>query len=413
MWKSFGYHLRTIALALVLALAVWVSAVTSADPDEVRTYPRPIPLEIIGQDSGLVILSDVPKTINLTLRAPHSVWDEMTSTSISPVRAVLDLSGLSAGEHTVDVQVQVNAQPVRIVSVDPTSVTLTLEALSTKTVPIDVVMTGETAIGYLPGSPTVQPKQAVLSGPKSLVDKVMHVQAVIPLNGARQDIQTVLGLRMLGANGQTISGLTISPETVTVSLPVTQQGGYRDIAIKVVVRGQVASGYRLTTVSVYPPVLTVFSKDPTLVNNLPGYVETEPLNLDGASQNVETRLGLNLPDGVSIVGDQTVQVQVGVAAIEGSVTLNAIPVEMTGLADNLSAQLSPTNVDVIISGPLPLLDKLSASDVKIVVDLTNLAVGVHQLTPETHITVNDLQIQSINPATIEVTIATPTPTPRP
>jgi YbbR domain-containing protein len=105
----------------------------------------------------------------------------------------------------------------------------------------------------------------------------------------------------------------------------------------VVVRGQVASGYRLTNISVNPPAITVFSGDPTLVSALPGFVETEPLNLNDASQDIELRLALNLPAGISVVGEQTVLVQVGIDAIEGSLSLNNMPVTVIGLAEGLSA----------------------------------------------------------------------------
>jgi YbbR domain-containing protein len=160
--------------------------------------------------------------------------------------------------------------------------------------------------------------------------------------------------------------------------------------------------------------LTVYSTELSRVNDLPGFVETQPLNLNGASQDIETRLGLNLPAGISVVGEQTVHVQAGIAAIEGSLSLNNMRVEIVGLAAGMQAFISPQTVDVIFTGPLPLLDKLSAGDIKIVVDLTGLAAGTHQLTPQAQIIINDVQLQSINPATIEVIISKPaTPTARP
>jgi YbbR domain-containing protein len=236
-------------------------------------------------------------------------------------------------------------------------------------------------------------------------------------------VQTSLPLRLLDSAGLPVSGLTVNPENAQVHLPITQQGGYRDIAVKVVVHGQVADGYRLTNILVYPPVLTIYSIDPKLVNTLPGYVETEPLNLNGVSQNIETRLGFNLPAGISVVGEQTAQVQVGISAIEGSLSLNNMLVEVIGLGNGLQAHISPQTVDVILTGPLPLLDKLTAGDVKIIVDLTGLTVGAHQLTPQAQIIIADVKVQSINPATIEVTISpangtltpgqTPTVTPTP
>jgi hypothetical protein len=58
--------------------------------------------------------------------------------------------------------------------------------------------------------------------------------------------------------------VTVSPEPIHVTLPVIQQGGYRDVAVKVTIVGRVASGYRLTDLSVFPPVVTVFSDRPNL-----------------------------------------------------------------------------------------------------------------------------------------------------
>jgi YbbR domain-containing protein len=426
--NAFLRNLRTLLLAFVLALAVWVSAVTSADPDVVRAYPRAIPLEIVGQDPSLVIVGTVPDRINLSLRAPNSVWEQL-NTADEPVRAVMDLSGMAEGQHHVDIQVQVRVQPARIVSIAPQTVDLTLETLATKTFPVNLALTGEPAVGYKTGTASISPTEVTVSGPQSALMQVQMVRADLNITGLRQDAQVALPLRLLDAAGQPVSGLTSNPESAQVHLPITQQGGYRDIAVKVVVHGQVADGYRLTNISVYPPVLTVYSGDPHLVNTLPGYVETEPLNLNGVSQNIETRLGFNLPSGISVVGEQTAQVQVGISAIEGSLSLNNMTVEVLGLADGLQAHISPPTVDVILTGPLPLLDKLTAGDVKIIVDLTGLTVGIHQLTPQAQIIIADVKIQSVNPATIEVTIApasgaltpsrtptltpTPTATPRP
>ncbi|MGC1375488.1 MAG: CdaR family protein [Anaerolineales bacterium] len=417
VFKWLFRNLSMLGIALVLAIAVWISAVTGADPDEVRPYPRAVPLEIVGQDPGLIIISTLPDSINLTLRAPHSVWDKLSATD-NAVRAVLDLAGLSAGEHNLEVQVQVRVGPVRVISVSPQTVSINLQSLSTQAFPINLSIRGEVAVGFQAGTPEIGATQVMLSGPAALIAQVKHVQADLSIAGLRQDVQTSLPLRALDENGTNITGLTLNPENVQVHLPITQQGGYRDIAVKVVVHGQVAGGYRLTNISVFPPILTVYSREPLLVNELPGYVETEPLNLDGSSEGTDTHLGLKLPEGISVVGDQTVQVQVGIAAIEGSLSLNNMKVEVIGLADGLDALVSPETVDVILTGPLPLLDKLSAGDVKIVVDLTGLRAGTHQLTAQAKIIINDVQVQSINPATIEVTLSlngkptvTPTVTP--
>jgi YbbR domain-containing protein len=411
MLKWLLPNLRTFALALSLAMMVWVSAVTASDPDEVRDYPRAIALEIVGQDPRLVITGETPSQIRLSLRAPASTWEEMAANEGS-VRAILDLSGLGAGQHQAPVQVQISKHPVRIISVSPTQVALTLENLATKTVPVQLSLRGEPAVGYQAGTPRLTPAEITLSGAQSLVDQVQAIRADLNIAGVRQDVQSSVPLRMVNADGQTVAGLALSPDSAQVNISVVQRGGYRDIAVKLNARGQVAGGYRITNISVFPPVLTVYSSNPSLVNELPGYVETAPLNLNGLMEELDTRVELALPTGITVVGEQTVRVQVGIEAIEGSLSLNDIPIEVVGLPPEFSATISPEKVDVILSGPLPALEKLTANDIRIFIDLSGLSLGTHQVSPQSTILAEGVEVQSLNPATIEVTLvpaASPTP----
>jgi hypothetical protein len=253
----------------------------------------------------------------------------------------------------------------------------------------------------------------VISGAQSLVNRAVQVRTAINANNLRQDLDSTVPVVVLDQENRPISGLTVSPDTVHVLQPVIQQGGYRDLAVKVVVDGQVASGYHLTNISVYPPVVTVFSSDPTLVSTLPGYVETSALKLEGAKENIETRLALKLPPGVSVVGDQSVQVEAGISPIQSSITIQNQLVELTGLAPGLTAQVSPASVDIILSGPLPVLEGLTPASVHVVLDLAGLDIGIHQVVPSVNLDINGVVVESIIPATLEVTITVATPTPRP
>jgi YbbR domain-containing protein len=218
----------------------------------------------------------------------------------------------------------------------------------------------------------------------------------------------------LDAQNAVVEGVTVNPQSVHVTIPVSQQGGFRDVAVKVVVSGQVAAGYRLENISVFPPVITVFASDPQLVNALPGVIETETLNLQDAKEAISTRLALLLPENISIVGAQTVQVTVEVSPIQTSVTLLNQPINVTGLGNGLAAQVSPQTVDVIISGPLPVLDALTPQDIVVNIDVTGLEAGTYQLTPTIEILVENVLVESILPGAVEVVLSIPgTGTPSP
>lgn len=405
MLSNLGRNLRTLLWSLLLALAVWLAAVTAADPDEVRAYPSPVRVEVIGQDPGLVVDGTLPKEVELTLRAPQSVWDQLTARPDS-IRAVLDLSGLGAGEHQLNLQIQVAERPVRIVAATPSTVMVTLEPLVTRTLPVQTTISGQPAIGYQPGDISIDPKQVVLAGPQSVVNRVTHAQVGINIAGIREGFDQSVPIQALDQNNVPVPNLTIQPDAAHVTLPVTRQGGFRDLAVKVIVRGQVASGYRLDSISVSPPVVTVYSSNPDLVNALPGVVETQPLDLQAAKDNVTLRVPLNLPGGVSAVGEQTVVIQAGISPIQSSLTLTGQRVEIAGLPENLDAQVSPATVDVILSGPLPVLNSLSRQDVHVIVDVTGRAPGSYQLTPTVQTLASGVSVESLLPGTVEV-IVTP------
>lgn len=405
MIRWLATNLRTFLWALVMGLAVWVAAVATADPDEVRQYPDPIDVEVIGQDPGLVITGEIPEQIELSLRAPSSVWQQLLADE-DDIRAILDLSGLSAGEHTLDIQIQISTRPVRIISATPQSATVTLEPLASQTFPIALAISGEPAIGYQAGDPVLEPEEVIISGPQSQVERVVQIRAPLNLTGVRESIEQTVTIQPLDENNQIVSGLGRNPSEVSIAIPISQQGGYRDLAVKVVVNGQVASGYRLANITVFPPVVTVFSGDPALVNSLPGVLETQPLDLENANDELTTRLGIDLPEGVSLVGEQTVLVRVNVSPIQSSLTLSNQTIEVEGLPLGWFAQVAPDNVDVILSGPLPLLDTLSPQDVRVVIDVTDLTVGTHQLTPDVEILVSDIVVESILPGTLEVVLST-------
>lgn len=389
--------------AFLMALAVWVLAVTSSDPAETRNFPRPIPLEIIGQDPGLVISGSLPKEVTVSMSAPRSVWNSL-STASNPVRAILDLTGLPAGEHSIEPRIQISVRPARVLSVSPAEINVNLEPLATRELPLVVVKRGEVEVGYEAGEPSLNPQTAAVSGPENLVNQVAELRVEVDLTGITEPMQKAYPIKALDSNGTVLEGLAVTPQEAQVKVDVVQRGGYRNVVVKVVLTGQVAGGHRLTNISVFPPAITVFSSNPELVNSLPGFVETTPLDLTGARDDLEVPLTLNLPSGITVVGPQTVRVQVGIATIEGSITLNAVPVSLAGLGAGLQAVSAPTAVDVILSGPLPVLEKTSRGEVKVVVNLSGLNPGTYKLTPSVELANPDLRLESIIPGTVEVTI---------
>ena len=401
-FRWLAKNIGRLLTAFVLAVIVWVSAVVASDPNEENVLARPVPIEIIGQDPGLQIMNEVVNEVTLTLNAPNSVWIELNSNP-QAVRAWVDLSNLDAGEHVVAVQIQISPRLVRLVRQDPEDVTVKLENIITKVLPITVQVRGAPPTGYKTQETLVDPVEAAVVGPESLVNRVQELRVSIEISGLTDTVTKAIVPTAIDAEGRTVTGVTLNPGSVAVTQPITLLGGYRYVIVRAISTGQVANGYRLTNIFVSPVGVVAFSADPSLVNALPGYIETEPLDLTGRDNDFEALVSLAMPAGISVVGDSKVLVQVSIAAIETSLAVS-FPVEVIGLTPGLSAEVAPMTVDVILSGPVPILDDLEPGDVRVVIDLAGYEIGVYQLTPAVEILPEEVQRISILPATISVTI---------
>jgi hypothetical protein len=60
-----------------------------------------------------------------------------------------------------------------------------------------------------------------------------------------------------------------------------------------------------------------------------------------------------------------------------------------------------------------VLESLRASDVHVILDLADLNAGIYQLVPRVELPSEDITVESMIPATLEVVLVAGTPTPRP
>lgn len=404
-FRKFLKDLPTLILSLLLAVAVWISAVTAADPNETRQYPEAVKVEVLGLDPGLSMIGNIPENVIVTITAPSSIWSSLLNTP-DVIKAYLDLSDKKVGDYEVKIKTQLDARPVEVISVEPALVSVHLEKSAVISLPVVLMTQGEAATGYDIGLPSFSESTANITGPDSLISQIDKVIAPINIEGALQTLSQEVRLRAVDKDGGTIENISIAPVSVTVTLPVESLSGYRNLAVKAVVSGQLAAGYRLSNISVLPPTVTVYSADTELVTQLPGYIETSVISITSAKSDIDIGVSLKLPSGITVVGDQTVSVHIGISPIENSVTIQNVKVELIGLPDGLKAVISPEYVSVIVSGPLNLLNQLTSAQVHVSVDVTGKQVGTYQLTPIIEVTISELRIESILPGTIEIHLTT-------
>lgn len=412
--RWFNTNLGLMLLALVLAFIAWLSAVFNSDPNEECTAPADIPLEQRGLREDYLLIGDVPDDVTIRLYAPRSICNRMAD-DLQSVQAYIDLASLEPGEHEIDVSYVLDEQyaPVRVLDFSPKKLSVTLEEYVSRVLPLTFQQTGAPAPGYSEGGSILSDSRVEIAGMRSLVDAVDSAVVSLDITDAIADLNVTRNVQLFDADGNLISGLEVTPSSISIRKIIVRPGFTRDVSVRVIYSGAPADGYRLTSITPTPQIITVYSNDPELIRELPGFVETEAIDLSNATDDIEVRLRLILPEDVFVDGEQNVLVQIGIAAIESSITLT-LPVEMIGLSAGLQATISPETVDVLLTGPLPVLTGLQPLDVRVVLDLNGLEIGDYPVMPRIELIPIGIIIESILPSSIEVTISeAPTPTPDP
>jgi len=399
--RWLGRNLTSMILSLLLAFVIWISAVTSANPNVEAEFS--IPLEVRQQSSDIAIVDPLPQTIDLKILAPESIIQSLEEDN--PLVAYINLTDIAAGTYRFPVQVQIPDQlnPIRVLEQNPEKLELKVSNLISKMLPVSIQVEGEPAIGYQTSGLSWDGSSVTVTGQDSKVQEVAVVVGILDISDSTGSISRSITLEAKNTAGEIVEGVMLQPETVLVNQSISLQGGYRNLAVNVTTQGVVEPGYRFTSITPAPPTVMVFSEDPHLVEGLPGYVNTKPLNLNGVDGYLETILELDLPEGVTVVGDPTVLIQVNVTALETSMVITR-EIEVIGLLPGLNAQVSPSQVSVRVSGPVPVLENLTLRDIRVVVDLTSLEAGTHTLTPTVEILPTDIIWEDVSPATIEIVI---------
>lgn len=403
--RLFLKNLTSILISFILAVLVWIAAVREQDPPREGEYSQMIPIEVIEPADSLVVTSALPETVRLRLLAPESSWAAL---SPSKFKASIDLSDLPPGFHDVPVQVNGTDRYIEIIEQTPKIAGVNLETVQTITIPVQVDLLGSPALGYTTKPPAADPPSVAVTGPASLIDEASKAIVEIFVRNSKETLENSHAVVIRDQKDQNLRGLVTTPAEIQVTVPIEQRFGYKDVSVRARVQGQVARGYRVSNILVEPPTITVVG-NPRGLAQIEGFVETAPINLNQATENIVRVVPLNLPNGVTTVsaeqeknGPGGVQVTVEVTPIEDAITLPR-PITQQGIDPDYWWRASPSQADVFLSGPLSQIQALRASDVEVIVNLFGLEPGVYKLEPAVF-RPDNLRVDAILPDSVEITI---------
>ena len=406
--RRLANTIGTVILSLILALIVWIGA-TSAENPLVRVE-RQVAIRMLDQPPDTVIVTRIESNVQARVAVPQNLLDQLRT---GDLEAYVDLAEVPIGTDTdVPVVVQVKRRGVQVISYTPTSFTVRLERVESRNVPVRPNIIDTPPLGYVAREPLVEPAQVTVTGPAPAVERVAYASLDIWLRGSRETISRALAPTPLDKDGIPVAGVAVTPATVTVKVELAQRANFKpSVPIRVDLRGEVAPLYAVSNISLKPTSVTLVGL-PSVLEGIPGFVETEPVDISDATASISKRVALKLPPGVSVVPEsvesdasQMVQVDIEIVPITGGRTMQ-VPVSPQGLAPQYQATLSPAAVDVLLSGPLVQLQSLTVEEVEATVNLVEVGPGVQVLKPNVMVPAG-VEVKGVVPEAVEVQVTEP------
>jgi YbbR domain-containing protein len=365
-------------------------------------------VEVTKVPPGLVVMNSL-EPVRFKIRAPKDKWALLRASSF---RAYVDLSRQGPGIQAVPVIAESSDPQIQVLEVVPSTVSVRLEEIQERTVPVKVNLVGNVPFGYVYHAPKVDPEVVAVSGPASLVQSVQAASVDVRLDGITVEVDSAFHPEAVDSAGNPVRNVQLNPQTVNVQLPVEQQVSYKQVGIRPTITGMVAQGYWIESVGTVPSSVTVVGDPKTLAAI--NYLETAPVNVDGASNSVVQNVALTVPQGVSLVQQQSIRMQVTISPLQTSQVVRVAP-NIVNIPPGLQVVSAPAYIEVQLQGPAPIMQKLSVDDLRVTVDVSGLGEGPQSVKPSVS-TPPSVSVVSVKPESVSLVLgppATPTPAPSP
>jgi len=387
------------AVALGVALVLWVT-VAQAGREVTLDFDGRIPVERPEVPAGHVMrgqLGDVSVRLRGTPAAVAAISRES-------LRATIDISVLAAtrGEpQEAPVSVAIASDAVIVVSIDPPSISVRVEKLTSRTLAVQTRYANEAPRGFVPGDAAVSPAEVTVTGPESVLAMVTAVFATVRFGDVGLDLVQAAQATPVDQAGAPVDGAMAEPAAVQVRVPLLPTSTTRTLPVIWDLRGTVAAGYWISRVTTEPAAVTVRGEPGALAPL--ERIAAAPIDVAGLTASRTARVPLVLPAGVALLQPTDALVTLTITPLTGTRPFPLVAIQAVGLAATQVAEIDPRTVEVIVAGAVPTLNGLAGDQVSAGVDLSGRPPGTYQL----DVTVRGPQgvtIQGVQPARVTVTI---------
>ena len=288
-------------ICLLVACGLWVYVMTDQNPIMERNVE--VRLQQINLPNHMMAFN-VPDKVVVKVRGTRT---KVSDNLENKIVATLNMKTATEGQQTIPVKVSFpNGDVVQVI---PSEVSVYVDTVSEKKVPVVTRIVGAISNDMTIGHSVITPAQVTLRGATHRIDKVNKVVAPIDVTDHQGDFQSESELVAVSDDGYDIPNMKIIPERVMVQATMVSQMLSVDIPVKLVMSGELPKGIIVTKSEVLPDKVRI-TAPPSMLKELKA-INTKPVDVSKLEGSMVVAAELDLPEKV-IPELRTVQIRLSV-----------------------------------------------------------------------------------------------------
>jgi YbbR domain-containing protein len=348
-----------------------------------------VPVDVRNQPPDTFLLQSIRPVTEIRYFTPANVRPIE-----SDFEAWVDLADVDPNGGPVSLPVHLESidPRVRVLGFEPQNVTVDLDKLSDKVVPVQVDH-GEAPPTMTLGDETIDPTEVHVIGPATVLERVTAARASVVIQSSGIDVDQDVELVAVDSVGDAVPQVNVDPASAHVTIPVFSNRQSKTLPVRPQVTGTPAGGFEISSVTVTPPIVTV-EGDADDLQTLTG-IDTEPIPIGGFSETKTVDVPLALPTSVIALDAQTVKVTIDIRAVTGTRTFE-VGVRIIGAQPGFDYDVGVDRVLLTVGGNPVDLDRIIGSTLAADLDVTSLVAGT-----------TDVNVGATLPANVTLVAASP------
>jgi len=319
----------------------------------------------------LALLPPNDYTVDLTVKGLAS---DVRTIKAGNFKVVADMAGYSLrkGENTIPFVVMTKPDSVSVEIVGDMRVTVNLDDLMEKTVPVKIELNGNPKAGFQELNAIAKPTSVMVSGPAQYVTQVTQVDAKCNIADLDKDINLTIPLVPTDNWDNIVQNVSVAGNSAEVSIPIKN---VKTVNIVIKTKGSLMNGAIFKAATPIPNKVDIAGSEADLQGI--SSIDTQVIDLSKISaqsyQNGNLETNLVVPKNIKLVNsDGTISYMISSSnIIQKTLKLN-IQYKNSAL---FSVNPSEAQLVLVVSGEQSVINKLTDTDIVPYVDLSAAKEG--------------------------------------